>query len=88
LSNSTKTNTPLFVDDQDVISCLDSNLRRGLISLQNIAKSFGLEILPEKSEKMDFLGQEPVKCKIVEDKKCLQQYRIFKYLGCKISPEN
>jgi hypothetical protein len=28
-----------------------------------------MEILPEKSEKIIFLGQNPVRCKILEDKK-------------------
>jgi hypothetical protein len=47
-----------------------------------------MEISPEKSEENAFLGQEPVKCKIVADNKCLQQVKIFKYLGCEISYEN
>jgi hypothetical protein len=37
---------------------------------------------------MEFLGQEPVRCKIVVDNKCLQQVRNFKYLGCEICYEN
>jgi hypothetical protein len=40
------------------------------------------------TEKFDILGQEPVRCKISVDNKCLKQVRTFKYLGCKISYEN
>ena len=42
-------------------------------------------ISPEKSETMEFLGQDPLRCKIVEDNKCLQQIKNFKYLGYEIS---
>jgi hypothetical protein len=37
---------------------------------------------------MAFLGQDQVKCKIVEVNKCLQKVRNFTYLGCKISYES
>jgi len=37
---------------------------------------------------MEFLGQDPVRCKIVAINKCLQQGKNFKYLGCEISYEN
>jgi len=37
---------------------------------------------------MAFLGQDPVRCKIVVDTKCLQQVKNFKYLGCEIYYEN
>jgi len=47
-----------------------------------------MEISPEKCEKMAFLRQGPVKCKIFVENKCLQQVRNFKYLGCEISCEN
>jgi len=39
----------------------------------------------EKSETMSFLGQDPVRCKIVVDNICLKN---FQYLGCEISYEN
>jgi len=35
------------------------------------AKNFGIEMSPEKSELMAFLGQDPVLCKIIVDNKCL-----------------
>jgi len=47
-----------------------------------------MEILPEKSETKAFLGQDPERCKIFVDNKCLQQVQNCKYLGCKISYEN
>jgi hypothetical protein len=46
-----------------------------------------MEISPEKSETMAFLGKDPVRCKIIVDNKCLQ-VKNFKYLGCEISYEN
>ena len=33
---------------------------------------FEIETSPEKSEKMEFLGQDPVRCEIIVDDKCLQ----------------
>jgi hypothetical protein len=42
-----------------------------------------MEISPEKSETMAFLGQGPVKRKIAVDNKSLQ-VKQFKYLGYKI----
>jgi hypothetical protein len=47
-----------------------------------------MEISPEKSEMMAFLGQDPVRCKIIVDNKCLQQVKNFKYLSCEISCGN
>jgi len=44
-----------------------------------------MEISPEKYEMMAFLGQDPVKCKIVVDNKCLKKLKKFKYLGYKFS---
>jgi hypothetical protein len=42
----------------------------------------------KKSEKMAFLRKDPVRCKIVVDKKCLEQVKDFEYLGCEICSEN
>ena len=36
-----------------------------------------MEISQEKSETIAFLGQGPVRCKIVVDNKCLQQVKIL-----------
>jgi phage major head subunit gpT-like protein len=47
-----------------------------------------MDIPPEKSETMAFLGQDPVRCEIVVDIKCLQYVKNFKYLICEISYEN
>jgi len=46
-----------------------------------------MEISPENSEAMAFLGQDQVIFKIIGDNKCLQVEN-FKYLGCEISYEN
>jgi hypothetical protein len=47
-----------------------------------------MEISPEKSETMAFLGQDPVRRKIVVDNKFLQQVKNYEYLYCEISHAN
>ena len=47
-----------------------------------------MEILPEKSEKMTFLGRNSVRYQIFMDKKSLQKIKNFKYFGCEITYEN
>jgi len=47
-----------------------------------------MEISPEKSEIVAFLGQDPVGCKFIVDNKCLQQVKISEYLYCEISYAN
>jgi len=37
---------------------------------------------------MTFVGQDPERCDIFVDNKCLQQAKKFKYFGCKISHES
>jgi len=50
LSTSTKTNTLLYADNQVIIADSADNLQREIITLQNIAKHFGMEKkIPEKS---------------------------------------
>jgi hypothetical protein len=39
-----------------------------------------MEISPKKSETMAFLGQGPVRCKFVVDKKCSQKVKSSAYL--------
>jgi len=46
-----------------------------------------MEISPEKSEIVAFLGQHSVRCKMVVDK-CLREVKNFKYLSCEISYKN
>jgi hypothetical protein len=46
-----------------------------------------MEIQPEKSETIAFLGQDPATCKIIMDNRCLQVNN-FKYLSCENSYEN
>ena len=46
-----------------------------------------MEISPEKSEMMAFLVQDPVRCKITVDNKCLQVKNLI-YLDCEVSYEN
>jgi hypothetical protein len=44
-----------------------------------------MKISPEKSETMPFLGEDAVRCKLIVDKKYLQQVKNFKYLSCEIA---
>jgi len=46
-----------------------------------------MEISPEKSDIVAFLGQHSVRCKIIMDK-CLWEVKNFKYLSCEISYKN
>jgi hypothetical protein len=43
LSVSTKINTTFFADDQIIIADSQDNLQRGLFTLKNIAKDFGMD---------------------------------------------
>ena len=69
LSTMTKIKTLHFAEDKVVIVDSDDNLQVGLFTLQNAAKNCGMEISPEKSETTEFLGRDPVRCKIVVDNK-------------------
>jgi hypothetical protein len=62
LSTSTKINTLPFADDQVILADSGDDLERGVLTLPSIANNFGMEISPEKSETMAFLGQDAVKC--------------------------
>lgn len=57
LSTCTKIRTLPFTDDQSTIADSEHNLQRGVFTLQNMAKNFGMEMPPEKSEMMVFLRQ-------------------------------
>jgi len=43
--------------------------------MYNSALYFGIETSPEKSETMEFLGHEQVRCEIIVDNGCLQQVK-------------
>jgi len=49
-SPSKEITTLLFADDQVIIADSEDKLRRGVFTLRNIAKNFGMEISTEKSE--------------------------------------
>jgi hypothetical protein len=57
--------------------CSISSADDGTVILRSIAKNFGMEISPEKSETMKFLGQDRVRCEIAVDNKCLQYVQTF-----------
>jgi hypothetical protein len=78
LSTSTKINTLRFADDKVIIANSKDNFQRGVFALKSIAKTFGVEIPPETSEKMAILRQ--FKFKTI--------YKNFKCVDCEISYEN
>jgi len=84
----TKIRTLPFTDDQVIIADSEDNLQRGILTLQNVAKNFGMEMPPGKSEMMAFLGQDPLRYKSMVDNKCLQHVKNFEYLSCEVSYEN
>jgi hypothetical protein len=54
LATTIKINTLPFSDDQVTLADSGDGLQRRVFTLQNIAKYFGMEISPEKSETMVF----------------------------------
>jgi hypothetical protein len=87
LSTTTKFNILHFAVDRVIVTVSEANLHTAVFTFQNTAKNFGMETSPEKSEMMAFLVQDPVRCKIIVDNKCIQ-VKNFKYLGCEISYES
>jgi hypothetical protein len=71
IQNNTKLNTLLYADDQIIISNSEDNLQRGVYMLNNILKDFKMKISCSKSKTMAFLGQQPVRSKIVIENKIL-----------------
>jgi len=67
---STKNKTQPFADDQVIIADSEDNLQRGIFTLRNIAKNFGMQIWTEKSETLAFLGKDQVIRKIAVGNKC------------------
>jgi hypothetical protein len=55
VSTIAKIKTLLFAGNQVIIADSEDNLWRGVFTLQNVAKYFGMEISPEKSETVAFL---------------------------------
>jgi hypothetical protein len=55
--------------------------------LNNILKDFEMNISCSKSKTTAFLGQQPVRSKIVIENKILEQVNTFNYLGCHVSYE-
>jgi hypothetical protein len=78
LSISTKINILLFADDQATIADSEDNLKRGAFTLQNkVKKNFGMEISPEKSQTMSFLGPDPVRSETIVGKQMFTTSKEF-----------
>jgi hypothetical protein len=73
LSTTTNIDTLLFAGEQVIIANSEDNLQGGVFTLQNTAKSIGMEKSPEKSETMAFLGKDSANCTIIVYNKCLKQ---------------
>ncbi|NSM56166.1 RNA-directed DNA polymerase [Wolbachia endosymbiont of Atemnus politus] len=81
-------NTLLFADDQIIIGNSETELQRSIFKLTNIIKDYGMEISIEKTKVMAFLGNDPVRSKIVINNRIVEQVNKFKYLGCTLSYED
>ena len=77
-------NTLCFADDQVITADSEDNLQMGVFTLQHIAKVWNGNIT-RKTETMAFIGQDPVRCKIFVENKCLQQANNFKNMGFEVS---
>jgi hypothetical protein len=55
--------------------------------LEIITSQYGLSISKNKTKTMTFLGQDPIRSKIVINNKIIEQVNTFNYLGCLLSYE-
>jgi hypothetical protein len=85
LKKTAALNTLLFADDQIIIQENKDELQRSIFYLNNICKSYNLNISVNKTKIMDFKGKYPVRTKIVIQDKFLEQVNHFKYLGYDIT---
>jgi len=72
LSTATKTTT-LFAGDHVIIADSQDNMERSIHTKNIPPKIFGMDMSPEKSQTVEFLGQERIKWKFFVGKKCLQK---------------
>ena len=77
--------TLAFADDQILIAKNEDELQRMLYKLNIVAKTYNMEISPEKTKVMTFKGSHPVRSKIILENKTIEQVSKFNYLGCDIS---
>jgi len=80
--------TLLFAGDQVHLSSSEDCLQRGLRTLYNTTKQFGMKIPPLKSKIMVFKGEVAIRSKTVTDNTILEHVNTFIHMGCKISYEN
>jgi hypothetical protein len=77
IQNNTKLNILLYANNQIIISNSEDNLQRGVYMLNNILKYFKMKISCSKSKAIAFLGQQPVRSKIIIENKILEQVNTF-----------
>ena len=59
----------LFADEQIIIADTEDNLQKAAHELNQIITEYGLTISVQKTKLMAFKGRDPVRTKIVLDKK-------------------
>jgi hypothetical protein len=74
-----KMNTLSFAADQVITDDSEDNLQIGVFTLQNIANNVGMEISPEKSKMMAFLGQDPLWITHAYNTKRILNILVFKF---------
>jgi tryptophan synthase beta subunit len=71
LSKNQQMSTLLFADDQVIIADREDNLQRAAHKLNQIITEYVLTISVQKTKSMAFRGLDPVRTKIVIDKKII-----------------
>jgi hypothetical protein len=65
-----------------IISHSENEFQKSTHKLNKLINKYGMKMSTEKTRTMTFFGPEPIRSKIVIDKKIIQQVNVFNYLGC------
>jgi hypothetical protein len=87
ISKNQQLSTLLFADDQVIMADTEDNLQKAGHKLNQTITEHGLTISVQKAKSMAFKGRDPVRTKIVIDKKIIEQANSFNYLKNMISYE-
>jgi hypothetical protein len=71
-----------FTDDLVIISHSEDELQKSTHKLNKLINKYGMKISTEKTKTMAFSGPEHIRSKMVINNKIIQQFNLFKYLGC------
>jgi hypothetical protein len=75
----TTLSTVTFSDDQVLIAESEDDLKQAVFQLQNILKSYNMEILEKKTKSMAVTGKTPQRVKILINNKIIEQRMEFIY---------